>query len=50
MRALLAVLLLQIAAGAPLAAAQTTGSELPDIGSPATSTLSLEDEYQHRPA
>ena len=32
--------------GAPLAAAQTTGSELPDIGTPANTTLSLEDEYK----
>ena len=46
MRALFAVLMLQIAAGAPLASAQTTGSELPDIGSPANTTLSLEDEYK----
>jgi len=46
MRALLAVLMLQIAAGLPLAAAQSTGSELPDIGNPANTTLSLEDEYK----
>ena len=43
MRALTAVLLLLLAAPA---LAQTTGSELPDIGNPANTTLSLEDEYK----
>ncbi len=45
MRALTIVLLLQIAAALP-AFAQTTGSELPDIGNPANTALSLEDEYK----
>lgn len=43
MRALTAVLCLTLAVPA---LAQTTGSELPDIGSPASTTLSLEDEYK----
>jgi predicted Zn-dependent protease len=46
MRALSAVLILQLAAGLPVAGAQTTGSELPDIGTPASTTLSLADEYK----
>ena len=43
MRALTAVLLLLLALPAP---AQTTGSELPDIGNPASTSLSLADEYK----
>jgi predicted Zn-dependent protease len=43
MRALIAVLLLLLALPAP---AQTTGSELPDIGNPASTSLSLADEYK----
>jgi predicted Zn-dependent protease len=43
MRALTAVLLLLLALPAP---AQTTGSELPDIGNPASTALSLADEYK----
>ncbi len=43
---LLAVLMLQFAVGAAPALAQTTGSELPDIGTPASTTLSLADEYK----
>ncbi len=46
MRALIAILSLQLAAGLPQAFAQTTASELPDIGTPANVTLSLEDEYK----
>ncbi len=46
MRALIAVLSLQLAAGLPQAFAQTNASELPDIGTPANVTLSLEDEYK----
>src|SRR5688572_29798549 len=46
MRALMTVLILQLAAGLPAARAQTTGSELPDIGTPASTTLSLADEYK----
>lgn len=46
MRALTIVLILQLAAGLPAAHAQTTGSELPDIGTPASTTLSLADEYK----
>ena len=46
MRALIAVLMLQLAAGLPQAFAQTTGNELPDIGTPASTTLSLADEYK----
>jgi len=46
MRAVTTIMILQLAAGLPLAAAQTTGSELPDIGTPASTTLSLEDEYK----
>jgi predicted Zn-dependent protease len=45
MRATLAILVLQLAAGLPLAQAQA-GSELPDIGTPASTTLSLADEYK----
>jgi predicted Zn-dependent protease len=30
----------------PQGLAQGTGNELPDIGSPASSTLSLDDEYR----
>jgi predicted Zn-dependent protease len=43
MRALTAALLLLTALPAP---AQTTGNELPDIGNPASTTLSLADEYK----
>jgi predicted Zn-dependent protease len=46
MRALLPILTLQLAVGTAPAAAQTTGSELPDIGTPASTTLSLADEYK----
>jgi predicted Zn-dependent protease len=46
MRALPVMLMLQLALGAAPAAAQTTGSELPDIGTPASTTLSLADEYK----
>ena len=46
MRALLIVISLQLALGAVPAAAQTTASELPDIGTPASTTLSLADEYK----
>ena len=46
MRALTIVLILQLAVGLPAARAQTTGSELPDIGMPASTTLSLADEYK----
>jgi predicted Zn-dependent protease len=46
MRAVTAVLILQLAAGLPAARAQTAGSELPDIGTPASTTLSLADEYK----
>jgi len=46
MRALIAVLSLQLAFGTGSAAAQTTGSDLPDIGTPASTTLSLIDEYK----
>ena len=45
MRAWLYILMLQFAAGVPLAAAQAT-AELPDIGTPASTTLSLADEYK----
>jgi predicted Zn-dependent protease len=46
MRALFAILILQLVTGLAPAAAQTTGSELPDIGTPASTTLSLADEYK----
>jgi predicted Zn-dependent protease len=46
MRAVTAVLMLQLAAGLPEAGAQATGSALPDIGTPASTTLSLADEYK----
>ena len=46
MRVPTTILILQLAAGLPVAAAQTTGSELPDIGTPASTTLSLADEYK----
>jgi predicted Zn-dependent protease len=46
MRASFPVLLLLLAAGPGPAAAQTTGSELPDIGTPASQALSLADEYK----
>ncbi len=46
MRAVTAVLMLQLAAGLPEAGAQTAGSGLPDIGTPASTTLSLADEYK----
>ena len=46
MRAVTAVLTLQLAAGLPLADAQVSGSALPDIGTPASTTLSLADEYK----
>ncbi len=46
MRVVTAVLILQLAAGAPPAGAQATGSGLPDIGTPASTTLSLADEYK----
>jgi predicted Zn-dependent protease len=46
MRALLTVLSLQLGIGAPAALAQAPGSGLPDIGTPATTTLSLIDEYK----
>jgi predicted Zn-dependent protease len=46
MRALTAILILQLVVGLPSAGAQTTGSELPDIGTPASTTLSLADEYK----
>jgi len=45
MRALAVVLMLQLAAGIPQAAAQAT-ADLPDIGTPASTTLSLADEYK----
>ena len=45
MRAWLFMLMLQFAAGVPLAAAQAT-ADLPDIGTPASTTLSLADEYK----
>ena len=45
MRAWLFLLMLQFAAGVPLAAAQAT-ADLPDIGTPASTTLSLADEYK----
>ncbi len=44
MRALIVILCLQV--GAAPAIAQSTGSELPDIGTPASTTLSLIDEYK----
>jgi predicted Zn-dependent protease len=40
------LILLLLAAGPAPARAQTTGSELPDIGTPASQALSLEDEYK----
>jgi len=40
------LILLLLAAGTAPARAQTTGSELPDIGTPASQALSLEDEYK----
>jgi predicted Zn-dependent protease len=46
MRALTAVLMLQLAFGMPEAGAQAAGSGLPDIGTPASTTLSLADEYK----
>jgi predicted Zn-dependent protease len=46
MRALLIVISLQLALGAAPAAAQATASDLPDIGTPASTTLSLADEYK----
>jgi predicted Zn-dependent protease len=46
MRALALALILQLAAGVPAARAQAPGSELPDIGTPASTTLSLADEYK----
>ncbi len=46
MRALIAVVSLQITFGSAPAAAQATGSDLPDIGTPASTTLSLADEYK----
>ncbi len=46
MRAWPLILLLHLAAGPAPAAAQTTGSELPDIGTPASQALSLADEYK----
>jgi predicted Zn-dependent protease len=46
MRALIAVLSLQIAFGTAPAAAQASASDLPDIGTPASTTLSLIDEYK----
>jgi beta-barrel assembly-enhancing protease len=45
MRAWPLVLTMQLAAALP-AAAQTAASELPDIGNPANTALSLEDEYK----
>ena len=45
MRAWLLILMLQFAVGVPLAAAQAT-ADLPDIGTPASTTLSLADEYK----
>ena len=45
MRALAVVLMLQLTAGIPQAAAQAT-ADLPDIGTPASTTLSLADEYK----
>jgi predicted Zn-dependent protease len=45
MRAPTALLLVLLAAAAP-ALAQTGGNELPDIGNPANTVLSLEDEYK----
>ncbi|MGH8251330.1 MAG: M48 family metalloprotease [Steroidobacteraceae bacterium] len=46
MRALAILLSLLIAAGGAPAVAQTSGSDLPDIGTPASTTLSLIDEYK----
>ncbi len=46
MRALLIVISLQLALGTVPAAGQTTGDNLPDIGTPASTTLSLVDEYK----
>jgi beta-barrel assembly-enhancing protease len=46
MRAVTAVLMFQLAAGLPEAGAQASGSNLPDIGTPASTTLSLADEYK----
>ena len=46
MRALVIVLSLQLGAGTAPAAAQAPGGELPDIGTPASTTLSLMDEYK----
>jgi predicted Zn-dependent protease len=46
MRALALALILQLAAGVPASLAQAAGSELPDIGTPASTTLSLADEYK----
>ena len=46
MRAWPLMLLLLAAAGPVPVAAQTTGSELPDIGTPASQALSLADEYK----
>jgi predicted Zn-dependent protease len=46
MRAWPLILMLQFAGGLPVAAAQANRSELPDIGTPASATLSLEDEYK----
>ncbi len=45
MRAPIALLLVQLVAAAP-ALAQSTGNDLPDIGNPASTVLSLEDEYK----
>jgi len=42
----LTLLLLAACAGSVPAAAQSTGSELPDIGTPASQALSLADEYK----
>ncbi|HEX9706065.1 MAG TPA: M48 family metalloprotease [Steroidobacteraceae bacterium] len=46
MRALLIVFSFQLAFGAAPAAAQATTGDLPDIGTPASTTLSLIDEYK----
>jgi predicted Zn-dependent protease len=46
MRALLLLVILPIALGPPVALGQTSTAELPDIGTPASTTLSLIDEYK----
>jgi predicted Zn-dependent protease len=46
MRTLSLLLAIPLAFGAPVAAGQVSSGELPDIGTPASTTLSLVDEYK----